>query len=241
MKDTLGLPLSQAKGFNFTRSRGEPVIANFRPRVKSMLMDGDEIAVSVRARGGGVKQTKTKTKGATATARATQMQTKSNEKILLLEEMGKAIPTELQEMPVVVHACANVRKMVETMNSNGAVVALTLLFQGLRASNPEAFKTTLDYLKESGSNNATTKLNHVAPTIFGSSALMDLSEYFEKIATAPKIALNAVYEKAVSENKAFNISDVIKIMTTTDALFIANSAGATAKASAPAPMDDAEL
>ena len=234
--DVLGLSLNHRKSMTFTRTRGDEVITNFRVQVKKMLEDGDEISLTVRGRGGGVRQNQKKT--ATAKAKSVRMETKSNEKIFMLEEIGKSIPAEFVNVPAVANTTANVRNFIETMNTSGAMVALTRLFQGLRTSNPQVFKDTLDYLKNSGSNNPSTKLNHIAPNIFGSIALVDLSEHFDKIANAPKIALNAVFEKAVSGNKTFGMGDIVKIMETTDALVVANApviAPVSAKASTPAP------
>lgn len=231
--DVLNLPISHSKKLTFTRKRNDEVLSNFRLRAKSMLIDNDEIVVGLRVRGGGVRQSQKKTT-ATAKAKAVKMETKSNEKIYLLEEIGKTIPVEFANIPAVVNTVSNVRTFIETMNAIGATSAFTRLFQGLRASNPQVFKDTLNYLKVSGSNNPSTKLNYIATGIFGGIALTDMSEHLDKIANTPKIAMNAVYEKAVSQDKSFTMGDVIKIMETTDALFVANAQASTAPALAEA-------
>ena len=86
VKDVLGLTLGQTKDCNFTRARDETIIANFRPHVKSMLVDGDEVIVTTRVKGG-AKQTKK------------DKETKDETfKKFLLEEKKKAIAVSAQKM-----------------------------------------------------------------------------------------------------------------------------------------------
>ena len=201
------------------------------------ITDGMTLHASIRGLLGGAVRAKAKAVQ-TKQAKQNKAMTKSTEKMHLLTEMKQATPDTVKELPVVADALGKVEGFVGSLGTMTASQAFASHAAWLRARNPIAFAEVVQYLKTSGSNNPSTKLSYIAPKMFDVQPLVDFYDQFEAVASAPKTALMAGFEKAIAENPSFTMSSLIGIFEATEAVAGASSASAVAPI---APSADAEM
>ena len=199
--DTLGLPLSQAKGFNFTRVRADTMVANFRPHVKSMLVDGDEIAVTVRARGGGARAVSKQTKK-DMSAKATEYKKAIAEASSLINRQSVASLTAVQKAEQVLQTfSADAEANVEN--------ALMKVFGNLSIQKLDAIYAEL--AKKGG--NMETKLASVSVEVF---AMEDVATASESIANVLQSASSMLQYGVAKLNAENNVKDMSAVKTILD-------------------------
>ena len=209
--DVLNLPISASKKLTFTRKRNDEVLSNFRPRVKSMLIDNDEIVVGLRVRGG-VKTTKK----SGLTAKAQRINTKISDNQHLLEEISKTITGETKEIRQVQLVKTAILDFNNLFNDATKTPEqnMNAYLTAIYKHRPDDFKKIVEYLKASNSGSVTVKLNHIALSFFAGSPLEALVEEMAMMKAAAASSLNLGFDRIVQqydqEKKTYKISDFVK-------------------------------
>jgi hypothetical protein len=180
---------------------------NTRKLVKTCLVNNAPIKVTIPGTGGGIHVKKDIVK---------QKQTKINDRLILLQQLGTQVPDNVKTLDAVKTLGTNIMNFIKMMHEQGAMVALADQAMKLHTQKPDQFKEMLNYLQSSGSNNPSTKLKAIANTFFMASELEAMKDGIEQSLTATNHTLSVAFDKAIMEasqsKKAFTIPQFVNFL-----------------------------
>jgi hypothetical protein len=195
---------------------GEDILSNNRRQLKTEgIVSGSTLYASFRGRGGAAKDREVIKSGIKTTQKIRKQETELRDRFLLLEDIGKQLDTSpVSVLEPVKMMTKKIRKFLELVKEKGGEAAMTIQ---IGTCSIESIDYIINYMRTTGSNTPSQKLDHVAIYLFEALFLRDLETGIDNMMSAVKVALAAGFADAVLRStlekgtSTFNLNEFVTI------------------------------